>query len=162
MNLSAHEIAHITHAKLLHVNDAHQVENIAFDTRKVVYASSSMFVAIKSTSNDGHAFIQDAFNKGIRVFLVDDENKVDDLDKQILQESSIVLVPDTITALHELAYSFRMKMKNLVVGITGSNGKTIVKEWLYHLLYKERNVYRSPKSYNSQLGVALSLLFLSR
>lgn len=130
------------------------VNNILIDSRQLVNPGQSIFVAMKSKKNDGHNYVTELYKKGVRSFLLDrippgTEN---------LQEASIILVRNTLIALQKLAEHHRKKFNIPVIGITGSNGKTIVKEWLYQLMHNDYNIVRSPKSYNSQIGVPLSVL----
>lgn len=128
------------------------IQNLIYDTRKVVNAETGLFFALINR-RDGHEFIMDAYSKGIRNFVLQDDFQ----QELVLPDANILWVADTFLALQAVAASQRMKFKSPVLGITGSNGKTIVKEWLFQLLSPEYKIYRSPKSYNSQLGVALSL-----
>lgn len=129
------------------------VTALFFDTRNISLPDGGLFVAVHSASNDGHRFITDAYQKGIRYFLVErvgaKEHK--------LPGGIFIVVSDSLKALQTLAAYHRSLFSIPVVGITGSNGKTIVKEWLYQLTAPDKLVVRSPKSYNSQLGVPLSV-----
>ncbi|GGH24517.1 bifunctional UDP-N-acetylmuramoyl-tripeptide:D-alanyl-D-alanine ligase/alanine racemase [Sphingobacterium alkalisoli] len=128
------------------------ISELVYDSRKVRNVKEGLFFAIKS-SRDGHQFIPDAYEKGIRSFVVSDEN----FSISPYPDANFIWVEDALKAIQALAEFHRKMFTIPVIGITGSNGKTIVKEWLYQLLSVEHNVYRSPKSYNSQLGVALSV-----
>lgn len=128
------------------------IQNLIYDTRKIMNAETGLFFALVNR-RDGHDFIMDAYSKGVRNFVLQN-----DLQQElVLTDANILWVPDTFLALQAIAAFQRKKFKSPVLGITGSNGKTIVKEWLFQLLSPEYKIYRSPKSYNSQLGVALSL-----
>ena len=131
------------------------ISHILFDSRRVFHPSESLFVAISTARNDGHRYIESLSQKGVRCFLVQYIPEF-----QGAEECTFLVVPDSLNALQMLAKSVRAQFQGHVVGITGSNGKTIVKEWLYSILQQQQTVYRSPKSYNSQLGVALSLCHL--
>ncbi|MBD1422485.1 bifunctional UDP-N-acetylmuramoyl-tripeptide:D-alanyl-D-alanine ligase/alanine racemase [Sphingobacterium chuzhouense] len=145
-------LSHI-HSKRHVVHDAEKpIYDLAYDSRKIRNAEHSLFFALKNV-RDGHTFIPDAYQKGIRAFVV----SRDDIDTSLYPEASFLWVDDVLGALQDLARHHRKKFKKPVIGITGSNGKTIVKEWLAQLLQEDKKVYQSPKSYNSQLGVALSL-----
>lgn len=128
------------------------IQNLIYDTRKIINAETGLFFALINR-RDGHEFIMDAYSKGIRNFVLQDNFQ----QELVLPDANILWVADTFLALQAVAEAQRMKFKSPVLGITGSNGKTIVKEWLFQLLSPEYKIYRSPKSYNSQLGVALSL-----
>lgn len=131
------------------------IDQITTDTRKLIDGDLSAFFALTGEFRDGHSFIEAAYKKGIRVFVVSKKIQTDKY-----PHAHFILVKDTLLALQELARFHREKFTYPLVGITGSAGKTTVKEWLYHLLSPGLRVIRSPKSFNSQLGVALSLLEL--
>ena len=125
---------------------------LSYDTRKIYTGEKSLFFALQG-QQDGHQFIADAYTKGVRNFVV---SKLD-LDTKNFPGSNFIWVNNTLRALQKLVTMHRDTITVPVIGITGSNGKTIVKEWLAQLLKGDKKVYQSPKSYNSQLGVALSL-----
>lgn len=135
---------------------AQEIYELAYDSRKIRNAGHSLFFSLKHV-RDGHSFISDAYQKGVRAFVVSRE----DFNTGPFPEANFIWVDDVLTALQELARHHRLQFRKPLIGITGSNGKTIVKEWLAQLLQDEKKVYQSPKSYNSQLGVALSLWNLS-
>ena len=130
--------------------------SVVFDTRKLWSAetSSTLFVALKGV-RDGHAYLGEAYRAGVRMFLVSRFES-----NLILQfnDALFLVVDDTLLALQQWAAWHRKQLTGVVVGITGSNGKTIVKEWLASLFKGDFSMGKSPRSYNSQLGVALSLL----
>jgi len=128
------------------------ISSISIDSRTIFDPASSVFFALKSERNDGHRYIADLVHSGVRAFVVSDYS--DELLKY--DHCSFVVVADTLIALQKLAAWHRSQFSIPVVGITGSNGKTIVKEWLFEVLHN-RAVVRSPKSYNSQVGVPLSV-----
>ncbi|MGO3807153.1 MAG: alanine racemase, partial [Sphingobacterium sp.] len=133
------------------------IVDLCYDTRKILVGSRSLFFALKNV-RDGHNYIQEAYQKGIRAFVISD----DSVDRSLYSEATFILVDDTLGAMQQLALQRRSDCKKVrVVAITGSNGKTVVKEWLTQLLGNDYKVYQSPKSYNSQIGVALSLWNLS-
>lgn len=125
------------------------------DSRQVIHTEEILFFALISDRNDAHRYIDELIDKGVKAFVV--SNK-----EFIRPTASFVLVQDTLQALHDLAAHHRLQFNIPVIGITGSNGKTIVKEWLYQLLKHDKNICRSPKSYNSQIGVPLSVLNLNK
>ncbi len=129
------------------------IDTILIDSRKVVHAHTALFVCLVTDSNNGHNFIGDAYSKGVRNFLISE-----DIPTQPYTEACFIKVVHTLFAIQELAKSHRTKFTHPVIGITGSNGKTIVKEWLSQLLSSKYKIVKSPKSYNSQIGVALSVL----
>ncbi|MBC7948305.1 MAG: alanine racemase [Chitinophagaceae bacterium] len=128
------------------------VDILLLDSRKVHSPATSLFFALAGKRRDGHSYIEELYEKGIRSFVV--SARIDTLS---FPDAAFVTVPDTLKALQELAAFHRSRFEIPVIGITGSNGKTIVKEWLYQLLHHEYNIVRSPKSYNSQIGVPLSV-----
>ncbi len=144
-------IAAIIHAKpFLASDDA--IRHLLFDSRKLQTPSGSLFFALKGERKDGHSFIPELYKKGVRNFVVSMEPDI-----SRYPGSNFLVAPDTLNALHQLTIYHRSRFDIPVIGITGSNGKTIVKEWLYQLLHKEYNIVRSPKSFNSQIGVPLSV-----
>jgi alanine racemase len=157
-NLSAGQISKIIHGELhLSVtNPEGIISSISIDSRTLFDPESSLFFALKSDRNDGHRYLADLIHKGVRVFVVSDySNELKDND-----QCTFIVVPDTLQALQNLAAWHRSQFNMPVVGITGSNGKTIIKEWLFELL-RDKAVIRSPKSYNSQVGVPLSVWNMS-
>ena len=122
------------------------------DTRKIRNAKDALFVALQGLQNDGAQHVPAAYDLGVRTFIV---RRVP---KEILPDARFILVNDTLDALARIAHWKRAQFKGTMVAISGRIGKTTVKEWMYHFLSPELLVTRSPKSYNSQLGVILSLL----
>jgi alanine racemase len=131
------------------------IDSVAFDTRKIIHPDSAVFFAMDGNFRDGHDFIEDAISKGIRYLVVQKGRAKVGFNAQFIE------VENPLKALQKLAAFHRQKYNYPVIAITGSVGKTIVKEWIYHLISAQMKVVRSPKSYNSQLGVALSLLEMS-
>jgi alanine racemase len=129
------------------------VNDILIDSRRLFKVENTLFFALKSKRNDGHRYITELYQKGLRNFVVSNPG----IDISSFPDANFILVNKTIDALQLLATAYRLKFNIPVIGITGSNGKTIVKEWLYQLTSVDRRVIRSPKSYNSQIGVALSV-----
>ena len=128
------------------------VKDILFDSRLLVDAENTLFFALSGGRNDGHKYIDDLYEKGVKAFVVN-KNYV----KNGCDDAIFIAVDDTLSALQRLAAYHRSQFDIPVVGITGSNGKTVVKEWLYQILSPSMSVCRSPKSYNSQIGVPLSV-----
>lgn len=151
MHYNAAAIAAITGGRLLG-DGSLNVQEVAYDTRRLHRASVSLFVALQSKRNDGHRFIPDALQAGIQVLLVKE------IPSGIPPGTAWIQVADTLTALRALAAYHRNQFRIPVAGITGSNGKTVVKEWLWQLLHEDFRLVRSPRSFNSQLGVPLSVL----
>lgn len=147
------EIVKATGGKLLNPNAVPQTINeILIDSRKLIHAGMTVFFAIKGAKLDGHNYIADLYQKGVRCFVVTEQ-----VDTAPYADANFILVKDAVLALQKLAGYHRKKHKLPVIAITGSNGKTVVKEWLYQLLHEDYHIVRSPKSYNSQIGVPLSL-----
>lgn len=148
------EIEAIVKGKLLsqsHTDSA--INDILVDSRTLFKAEATLFFAIRSNRNDGHKYIGELYAKGLRSFVISNV----DFDIQPYPEAAFILVKNSLAALQDIAAAYRRKFSLPVIGITGSNGKTIIKEWLYQLLSPEMRVIRSPKSYNSQIGVPLSV-----
>jgi alanine racemase len=134
-------------------NSDYPVKNLLIDSRSLYIAEETLFFAIVGERHNGHHYITDLYQKGIRAFVVDKNYKF----PNSCEEASFIVVKDTLVALHLLTAWHRKQFNYPVVGITGSNGKTIVKEWLNQVLQNTYRVVRSPKSYNSQVGVPLSV-----
>jgi Alr-MurF fusion protein len=126
---------------------------IVFDSRRVFQPTQSLFIAIKSNKGDGHKYIKELAEKGVSNFVVENEIEIESL-----PNVNYILVDNAIKALQNIAAKHRKTIVSNVIGITGSNGKTIIKEWLYSVLHEDYNICRSPKSFNSQLGVPVSVL----
>ncbi len=129
-----------------------KISELVYDSRKVNNPDESLFFALKAT-RDGHDFIPDAYKKGIRNFVI--SNPVTFFEGK--NDVNVIQVDNVLQFMQELVAYHRKQFQYPIIGITGSNGKSIVKAWLFQLLIPEKKVYQSPKSYNSQLGVALSL-----
>ena len=127
------------------------VEEVETDSRNCAFGENVLFVAMHGANHDSHDFIGDMVSRGVRAFMT--EHSVD-----VTPECGVVMVDNSISALQRLAAHHRKRLKGTVVGITGSNGKTVVKEWITQSVPSSVKLFRSPRSYNSQLGVALSLL----
>ena len=144
-------IAGVIGAKSLLVMDAH-IQYLITDSRKIVFPENSLFFALSGDRRNGHQFIGELYNRGVRNFVVSQP-----VDASAYPQASFLTVADVLKALQQLAAFHRSQFTIPVIGITGSNGKTIVKEWLYQLLEKDHTIVRSPRSYNSQIGVPLSV-----
>ncbi len=128
------------------------VSKLSVDSRTVIDGESTLFFALKGIRHNGHHFIEDLIGKGVKAFVVSENVKTSTSDK-----IAVVHVSDTLDALQKLSSYHRSRFHYPVIGITGSNGKTIVKEWLHDLLADHYCIVRSPKSFNSQVGVPLSV-----
>ncbi len=127
------------------------------DSRSLCFPEATLFFAIKTDRNDGHKYIDDLYRSGVRNFVIE---KLPEEYAVTYPDANFLMVPSTLKALQRLAERHRDEFDIPIIGITGSNGKTIVKEWLYQLLMPTRVVTRSPRSYNSQIGVPLSVWLL--
>ncbi|MFW6219172.1 MAG: bifunctional UDP-N-acetylmuramoyl-tripeptide:D-alanyl-D-alanine ligase/alanine racemase [Bacteroidota bacterium] len=136
----------------LKANKNQIIRHLHVDSRTAFISGDALFFAIRGERHDGHRFIPSLAEKGYRNFVIS-ENYL----PEKMPECNFILVKDTLQALQLLARHKRDRLKGKVIGITGSNGKTIVKEWLFQLLQSHKKTERSPKSYNSQVGVPLSL-----
>jgi Alr-MurF fusion protein len=153
MIYTVREIATFMEGELKGSEEQRIINHLIIDSRHLVSAEDSLFFALKGKRHDGHDFIESLYERGIRAFVV---SRLPD-NYKTLSEACIILVQDTLIALQRLAELHRKRFTYPVIGITGSNGKTIVKEWLYQLLRSEYHVVRSPRSFNSQVGVPLSV-----
>jgi alanine racemase len=154
LKLTITAFAEIIQAEMLGSNEPIFIREVAYDTRKIVRTEGVVFFALKGAKQSGLAYIESAYDQGIRNFVVEEQPR------KPHPEATYFMVKDALLALQKLAAFHRQNIKYPIVAITGSIGKTTVKEWIAHLLSEQLKVYRSPKSYNSQLGVALSLLAL--
>ncbi|GAB3906885.1 bifunctional UDP-N-acetylmuramoyl-tripeptide:D-alanyl-D-alanine ligase/alanine racemase [Mucilaginibacter boryungensis] len=146
---TAGSIGQIISANVIIVNDV-PISTLLTDSRRIANAPEALFFAL-SNRRDGHQFISEAYESGVRNYVVSSKPA------EPLLNANYLIVPNVLIALQTLAAHHRNQFELQVIGITGSNGKTIVKEWLYQLLVAEHNIVRSPKSYNSQIGVPLSV-----
>jgi Alr-MurF fusion protein len=144
-----------------------QIAHLLLDSRQVLFAKSALFFAIPGAHHDGHDYLAQAYQDGVRNFIVSRkiepsyhenvQNSVSTASPRHFPEANIILVEDSLLALQQLAVFHRQQFNLTCIGITGSNGKTIVKELLFQLLRHRYKIVRSPKSYNSQVGVPLSV-----
>ncbi len=148
------KIAEIIDTRLTGSEDLPAIRYFSTDSRKILNTHHTLFIAMSGKNTDGHSFIQDAYDKGVRQFITHR------MPGKRLPDCGYLIVDEPLNALQKIAVHHRQRYSLPVIGITGSNGKTIIKEWLYQLLHLDYNVCRSPKSYNSQLGVPLSVLQL--
>ena len=151
---SLNEIANATGGRL-QGDQGIIIREILTDSRSATLASASLFFAIPGANHNGHRFIVELYARNVRSFVVSET-----VDTDLYPGANFIYVTDTLQAFQKLATWHRNRFTGHVTAITGSNGKTIVKEWLFHLLSDKYNITRSPKSYNSQLGVPLSLWLL--
>lgn len=151
------QIVKILEPKECFIKDSNRmVSSLLYDSRKILRAHEGVFFALYNL-RDGHDFISSAYKNGVRNFVI----SKDDFNINDYPRANFIKVDNVLVSLQKLASYVRKQFAQPIVGITGSNGKTIVKEWLHELLIPEYKTFQSPKSYNSQLGVALSLWELS-
>ncbi len=156
MSSNIEEIASIMGATRVGTTPAH-VDWILTDSRSLCFPEETLFFALKTKRNDGHKYIYDLYTRGVRNFVVSDlPEKASEY-----KDANFLVLDRPLKGLQKLATHHREQFQVPVVGITGSNGKTIVKEWLYQLLSPERVITRSPRSYNSQIGVPLSIWLMN-
>lgn len=129
------------------------VEQLLLDSRRLIFPETSLFFSLKGPRREGSLFMEELYRRGVRNFVVQEPAP----SAVAFPDANIILVKDSLAALQRLAAWHRRQFSLPVIGITGSNGKTIVKEWLNQLLEDEFHIVRSPKSYNSQIGVPLSV-----
>ena len=132
-----------------------QVEWLLTDSRSLTFPETTMFFALRTHEGNGHRYIDDLYRRGVRAFCVEE------LPKEDYSEANFLVVKSPLKALQRLAERHRDEFSCPVIGVTGSNGKTLVKEWLHALLSPDYVVTRSPRSYNSQIGVPLSVWLLN-
>ena len=148
------EIAFIVSGRILQFSQEYSLDHLLIDSRKILSAGSSLFFAIEGERHDGHKFIHEVYKAGVRQFIVEKEKG---LNLANIPGANVLRVSSAIQALQQLAAHHRKQFDLPVMAITGSNGKTIVKEWLSQLLSKDSYLIKSPKSFNSQVGVPLSI-----
>ncbi|MDJ1504082.1 alanine racemase [Xanthocytophaga agilis] len=151
------QLLEITSGKILSATAiSTPIEHLLIDSRRLTAPATSLFFAINGERHDGHQFVKDLYAKGVRQFIIEENNSYISTITD-LKDASVAIVPNSVRALQQIAASHRNQFAIPIIGITGSNGKTIVKEWLATLLSKRYQVVKSPRSYNSQVGVPLSV-----
>ena len=149
---SISEVKESIEAKAFITDTDAKIRTLIFDSRKLNDMDYALFFALNGR-RDGHEFIKEVYDAGVRNFVISDEKWI----SKHFKDANFLLVDNTLKALQQLTAKHRQQFEYPVIAITGSNGKTIVKEWLYQLLAPEKHIVRSPKSYNSQIGVPLSV-----
>ncbi len=146
-----------TIAQILHLPEpkipASNISILLTDSRSLTYPEDTLFFALRTRNNDGHRYLHDLHQCGVRNFVVDHVPAT----MQNVDDCNFLIVSDVKKALQSIATYHRGRFTSPVIGITGSRGKTVVKEWLYQLLCADYSIVRSPRSYNSQIGVPLSI-----
>ena len=156
MSYTIKQIAEQVHAQV-QGNENLTINRILTDSRSLCFPEDTLFFALKSKRGDGHRYIHELYARGVRAFVVSHLPK----EAGEMKEAAFLLTENPQKALQKLAEVHRTKFNIPIIGITGSNGKTVVKEWLYQLLGDTRRITRSPRSYNSQTGVPLSVWMLN-
>ena len=156
MKYDIQTIAKLTDAKRYGIHDS-SISFLLTDSRSLCFPEETLFFALKTERNDGHQYVAELYRRGVRNFVVSRQPS------ELFDDANFLVVADTLKALQQLAACHRAAFNIPVVGITGSNGKTMVKEWLSQLLEERgaRTITRSPRSYNSQIGVPLSVWLLN-
>ena len=163
MNYSIEKITTLIGARRIGETDA-QIGWLLTDSRSLCFPEETLFFALKSTRNDGHRYIEDLYRRGVRNFVVEAKGIAEYCPNgsvTTMADANFLIVPSPLAALQRLAERHRDEFNIPIVGTTGSNGKTMVKEWLYQLLLPSQKIVRSPRSYNSQIGVPLSVWLLN-
>jgi Alr-MurF fusion protein len=151
--LSLSQIGSITHSIHIELNvKDSEISELVFDSRKVITPSLSLFFAIKTKNDDGHKYIQSLIHKGVKNFII-----TESLTQFSGLKANFFQVVDAVLALQQIASFHRAQFNFPVIGITGSNGKTTVKEWISQALSDDYSIVKTPNSYNSQIGVPLSV-----
>lgn len=151
MSYNIETIAKLIGAKCIGTNKS-RIDWLLIDSRSLCFPEETLFFALQSKRNDGHKYISDLYARGVRNFVVAELPSLDSY-----SDANFLVVANPLKALQKLAEQHRSQFHIPLIGVTGSNGKTVVKEWLHQLLSPDRVVVRSPRSYNSQIGVPLSV-----
>jgi alanine racemase len=152
LTLSIRNIIPILKAKFIGKNEVAIIDSISIDSRSLQNSSSTLYFALLGPNHDGHHYVAELLEQGVSNFVVTY------IPSNLQGKANFLVVENTLQALQTFAAAYRSDFDFPVIGITGSNGKTIIKEWLNFLLSPDYNIIRSPKSYNSQVGVPLSVL----
>ena len=162
MKYSIEKVTTLIGARRIGEADA-QIGWLLTDSRSLCFPEETLFFALRSARNDGHRYIGDLYRRGVRNFVVESKGLQETQPKGLdgMADANFLVVPSPLAALQRLAERHRDEFDVPIVGITGSNGKTMVKEWLYQLLLPSQKIVRSPRSYNSQIGVPLSVWLLN-
>ncbi|KEO73176.1 bifunctional UDP-N-acetylmuramoyl-tripeptide:D-alanyl-D-alanine ligase/alanine racemase [Anditalea andensis] len=146
-------LATLTSGKIIVQGEAMAIQHVITDSRNIIFESQAVFIALTGPNYDGAHYIHEAYHRQVRVYII--QSIPTDIHE--FQNATFILVEDTLKALQALAIYQRNHFMGQVIGITGSNGKTIIKEWLGLILATKYPIAKSPKSYNSQVGVPLSI-----
>jgi Alr-MurF fusion protein len=155
MNITIKNSISILGAQWVGIHPEASIDNISIDSRSLQNSEHSLFFALVGPNNDAHHYINDLITIGVQNFVVTH------IPEECSDKANFLIVDNTLVALQKFAAYYRELFHFPIIGLTGSNGKTIVKEWLNFLLSPDYNVIRSPKSYNSQVGVPLSVVAIN-
>lgn len=155
MSLNVKSLVSVLNAEWMGQNEDIFIDHISIDSRSLQNGSETLFFALRGVNNDAHLFISDLIENGVQNFVVQH------IPEELKEKANFFVVANTLEALQKFAAYYRNLFHFPVIGLTGSNGKTIVKEWLNFLLSPDYNIIRSPKSYNSQVGVPLSVIAIN-
>jgi len=155
MGINLKSLIPVLNAEWIGANNDIFINHISIDSRSLQNGSETLFIALSGINNDAHLYILELIDKGVQNFVVQY------IPENCAGKANFLIVKNTLKALQELAGYYRNLFDFPIIGLTGSNGKTIVKEWLNFLLSPDFNIIRSPKSYNSQVGVPLSVLAIN-
>lgn len=155
MSLSVNDIIPILNAKWFGEAANAEIDNVSIDSRSLQNSAGTLFFALVGPNYDAHQYVENLIENGVKNFVVNH------IPEKLDGKANFLLVDNTLAALQQFAAYYRNLFHFPVIGITGSNGKTIVKEWLNFLLSPDYNIIRSPKSYNSQVGVPLSVISIN-
>ena len=156
--MTLEKVATLIGARIFGNTSDRQVDWLLTDSRSLAFPETTLFFALRTRSGDGHRYVADLYRRGVRSFVV---GQVPTDAERLFPDAVFLLTVSPLKALQRLSERHREELHLPVFGITGSNGKTVVKEWLYQLLAPHRRVTRSPRSYNSQIGVPLSVWLLT-
>jgi len=156
MSLNVKSLVSVLNAEWMGQNEDVFIDHISIDSRSLQNGSETLFFALSGVNNDAHLFISDLIENGVQNFVVHH------IPEELKEKANFLVVANTLEALQKFAAYYRNLFHFPVIGLTGSNGKTIVKEWLNFLLSPDYNIIRSPKSYNSQVGVPLSVIAINQ
>ena len=154
-SISLQNIISVINAKANIDTTSSVIDNVSIDSRSLQNNSKTLFFALVGPNHDAHIYIEDLISKGVKNFVV---NYIPEI---LNDKANFLIVDNSLTALQNFASYYRSLFHFPIIGITGSNGKTIIKEWLNFLLSPDYNIIRSPKSYNSQVGVPLSVIAIN-
>lgn len=152
MSVHTKNITYWLNARFEGIQPDMEIDNVSIDSRSLQNNGGTLFFALTGQNRDGHQFVTALIEKGVENFVVNH------IPQGSEGKANFFIVPNALTALQDFAINYRQLYNFPVIAVTGSNGKTIVKEWLNYLLSPNYNIIRSPKSYNSQVGVALSVI----